>query len=393
MVYVRCTTKLANFAQKKEMEPIKRGAAAKHWVFTINNPSDEDRAHLDMLSTSSDCAGMIFQKEVGEAGTPHYQGYVALTRKMRRTQLSKLLPRAWLDVCKSPKDAIEYCRKGETRVEGPWEFGDLNVVTKGKRSDLLAVRDTLRTGEFNMDVLHEEHFAVLVKYASNLQSVINHYVPDRNERTKLHIYYGPPGTGKTFCAMHYYDPPLEFANPPMNPRTFKMNVNRTDPWFDGYDPMQHDIVVFDEYKGTIDHDKILQLIDEYPTMVERKGGFVKWRPKHVIMTMNSEPFLLYRKTWAKSKHAYDAFWRRVTTLTCMLGFENNQWIQHDVAEYAKEHYDVTVAHVDAEERSYRKAQPTHEPAIVHTPAVPKRKRASKPPPELPTGQRTIDDYQ
>lgn len=363
---------------------------AAHWVFTINNPNADDREQLEILAASETCKGMIFQKEVGENGTPHYQGYVALAKRLRRAQLSKHLPRAWLDVCRSPKDAIEYCRKGETRVEGPWEFGELEIVTKGKRNDINKVHDLLRSGKFTADDIHEEHFAIVLKYGPSLQSAVNHYVPDRNHRTQLHILYGRPGTGKTFMAMHMYDPPLDGEDPPPNPRTFKMNVNRTDPWFDGYDPMLHDFVVFDEYKGSIDHDKILQLIDEYPTMVERKGGFVKWRPKHVVMTMNAAPYLLYKKTWAKTRDSYDAFWRRVTTLTHVKGFDPELWVSKVPLEYAERNYHKAVAHVDAEDRRYRAVQPTHQPEIQSRPTRAKKRAA--PERDVDKRQRTIDDY-
>lgn len=379
-------------------ETANHSARGLHWVFTINNPTDDDRAQLQVLADSDALKGMIYQKEVGENGTPHFQGYICLKRKLRRAQMSKHLTRAWLDIARSPKDAIEYCRKGETRVEGPWEFGTLELKTKGKRSDLEKLHSTLRTGTFDDDLLHDEFFPLIVKYSSGLRTAMMHYVPDRAHRTQLHILYGPPDAGKTWMAMHMYDPPLDTDDPPPNPRTFKMNICRGDPWFDGYDPMKHDFVVFDEYHGEIAHKRFLEMIDEYQSRVECKGGFIKWRAKHVVLTMNEKPYVLYKKTWGNPQHvhAYEAFWRRVTTLTHVKSRDN--WISHNPVEWSREKKHKMQAVVDAETRSerraYRDVQPAHEPRIVEqlvARSKPKNKRRA-PTPELDKRQRTLDDY-
>jgi len=47
------------------------GAKARNWCFTLNNPEDE----LDFTEFPF-CDYAIWQKEVGENGTPHFQGRI-----------------------------------------------------------------------------------------------------------------------------------------------------------------------------------------------------------------------------------------------------------------------------------------------------------------------------
>ena len=49
-----------------------RNQNSKRWMFTINNPDESIEQQLENLKEQSDY--LIYQKEVGEEGTPHYQG-------------------------------------------------------------------------------------------------------------------------------------------------------------------------------------------------------------------------------------------------------------------------------------------------------------------------------
>ena len=96
-----------------------QAGAAKRWCFTINNPTDDDkfwendeqREHLEYL---------IVQQEVGENGTPHYQGFLILKRRNRLTWLkSNINSRAhWEKTRGTDQQAADYCRKDDTHPEG-----------------------------------------------------------------------------------------------------------------------------------------------------------------------------------------------------------------------------------------------------------------------------------
>ena len=64
-----------------------------NWVFTINNPTWED----DPLKWSG-VKYLVFQKERGESGTDHFQGYVQFRSNKRLSALKALHKEAHWEV-------------------------------------------------------------------------------------------------------------------------------------------------------------------------------------------------------------------------------------------------------------------------------------------------------
>ena len=58
-------------------------------------------------------------------------------------------------------------------------------------------------------------------------------------------------------------------------------------WFDGYDPIKHDTVIFDEFTGWIPFNLFKILLDKTPYQVQYKGGFKHFRPKFIILHLIS----------------------------------------------------------------------------------------------------------
>lgn len=97
---------------------------SKHWCFTINNPTPEDEARLQALATTY----LVYGREVGAAGTPHLQGYVAFPDRKRFGQVRTYLGgQAHVERCRgTPAQAATYCKKdgdfferGEPPVASP----------------------------------------------------------------------------------------------------------------------------------------------------------------------------------------------------------------------------------------------------------------------------------
>lgn len=129
--------------------PAKPCQKSRNWFFTFNNPmeaevSSEQMEHfLRMLEPKA----YVFQLEVGESGTKHFQGCVSVKNPI-------VMPK-WLcgkihwEKCKSWAKAVIYCSKAEGRLEGPWGFGvslpkPLKVITELRpwQSDLDAILQT-----------------------------------------------------------------------------------------------------------------------------------------------------------------------------------------------------------------------------------------------------------
>lgn len=83
----------------------------KYWVFTLNNYTREDEVSLQDANTAIDY--LIYGREIGDSGTPHLQGFVALRDRKRFSVVRELLPgRCHIELARgTPVQASEYCKK------------------------------------------------------------------------------------------------------------------------------------------------------------------------------------------------------------------------------------------------------------------------------------------
>ena len=82
------------------------------WCFTINNPTQQDRDNVGLLSEHALRKYLVVGREVGETGTPHLQGFLVLSRALSRTAVSTHLPRAYLAAAVgTSQQAAAYCKK------------------------------------------------------------------------------------------------------------------------------------------------------------------------------------------------------------------------------------------------------------------------------------------
>lgn len=256
--------------------------SCKNWCFTWNNPDLSGESLLELLTSKSSYC--VFQKEQGDEGTIHYQGFVQFTSKQRLSSLKKILVSAHWERCKgSAEENREYCTKLSSRVDGPWSSGRITV--KGQRRDIEEFRDAVLEGSSDFSLVMSfpsqvAHFPKFIEFVRSSQSV------RRTEKPNIKCYYGPSGSGKTRRVMESsgFD------------RTYV--VSRPDSgrplWWDGYDPRVHSTVVIDDFYGWLPWSFVLQLIDRYPFQVERKGGKINFNSATIIFTSNQHPEKWYK---------------------------------------------------------------------------------------------------
>lgn len=114
----------------KVMDPAplpKAAAARKNYCFTRNNWTPADKKLLAALEVDY----IVFGEEIAPTtGTPHLQGYVQLTKKMRWNTLAKKLPGFHIQAAYgTPAENYAYCTKGDKFYEkGKMvEIGKTNV--------------------------------------------------------------------------------------------------------------------------------------------------------------------------------------------------------------------------------------------------------------------------
>ena len=110
---------------------------ACNWCFTLNNFTEEEYTAICGVQEDDQTRYLVVGREVGEEGTPHLQGYVQFTSRMRLRRVKDLLsPRAHLEVARGkPAANRTYCTKENNFVE----FG--RIQNQGQRNDLSEMKD------------------------------------------------------------------------------------------------------------------------------------------------------------------------------------------------------------------------------------------------------------
>jgi len=124
----------------------------RNWVFTLNNPP--------IPYGELQCEGasyMLYQLERAPAtGTLHYQGLVVMPNKARLQGLKKKIPGAHFEPMRGTlEQAIAYCEKPETKVDGPWSFGE-RPKGPGARSDLMSLKEAIDQGKTEVQIAQEQ---------------------------------------------------------------------------------------------------------------------------------------------------------------------------------------------------------------------------------------------
>lgn len=185
----------------------------KDWCFT-QNKDEEPKWNEEKMKY------LIYQLEQAPTtGKLHYQGFVQLKTRTYLTGVKKLFPGANLRRRKgSVKQAMNYCRKAESRITMPKEYG--KVTGQGKRTDIERFKEAIDRG-CTQAVIANDYFMQWCKYGHLIQKyrklqaetylarfpIESFNKPALDLRTHW-LLYGPPDTGKTQYALAHFKKPL-----------------------------------------------------------------------------------------------------------------------------------------------------------------------------------------
>lgn len=260
--------------------------AHRNLCFTWNNPPD------DFLLDLSHCGELvryaIASLEIGENGTPHYQGYASFNRGVRYRQAARELGMPEGKVHFEPANGTAAENKAYI-TKDPWyttEFGDLKEVGQGKRSDLAAAAAAAADVTIPMCDVILQHSSAAMRYSKNMNVVRaaalvkeRQNIPAITKRreVKTTVYWGPAGSGKTTRALKRKD-------------LFILPSNDRDGviWFDGY-MGQKNILIEDFTPNCIGQKALLNICDGAPMAFAVKGAFVPAEWTAVYITSNYHP--------------------------------------------------------------------------------------------------------
>lgn len=245
----------------------------------------------------------------------HIQGYINFEREVSFATVKKRIPGAHIERRMGTEEqAISYCQKEETRIEGPWEIG--TIPTPGTRTDLIELRESIKKGA-SMKEIFENHTSAAFKYPKAIALCSLLYQTKRNWKMNIIVIWGPSGTGKTTKAWQIIgEKPCYVKNP--------------SKWWDGYEG--EEFVLLDDFRGSwFTASEMLLLLDNKPHKIEMKGSMTEFRSKTIIITSNHNP-----KDWYDNIHIKEGIARRINEIHDMT--KNIQY--HKQEEYAnKEVYE------------------------------------------------------
>ncbi|KAF5830371.1 hypothetical protein DUNSADRAFT_14684 [Dunaliella salina] len=282
-----------------------RSIRARSWISTCNNPDK----HYDDVPQVEGLKHLVYQLEVGDSGTYHWQIYTNWENQKTSKFMAQWMPHTdHRPVTENTRDTvINYCKKeidyddrGQPkwahRIAGPWEFGTSADKREraGTSDSFQAAVACAKRGRIRHVIM--EHPGEFVKHHAGLQKLVAFHAEKRTWKTFVEIHYGDARTGKSRYA---------FEN---HPGLYRVNCVGKNPWYDGYD--NQDVVLYDEFYGQMCFAELKQIMDRYEMQVPVKQAFANFAPRKIIFTSNTCPTEWYKRLFEKQVHR-EAFIERI----------------------------------------------------------------------------------
>lgn len=243
----------------------------KNLCFTLNNPTITKEMFLTHLKENLDIIYVIIADEVGDSGTPHFQGFLQLQNKVRFKKLHEILMNAHIEPLRgTPTQANEYCTKdGNYITHGILKTQEsIGVQNKEKWSQLLHLA---QSGQ--MDAIHTDFPGEYIRYHAALHKVRVEAMKTL-ESSKFCLWlFGEPGTGKSRFARDY------------DANAYWKNPNK---WWDNFNDGFHKTVIIDDIDKShrVLGYHIKRWADRYPVLCETKGSSMYATYDNLIITSN-----------------------------------------------------------------------------------------------------------
>lgn len=234
-------------------------------------------------------------------GMLHWQLTAYATKRGRRTWWQRVLsPLSMGDSTKiyvepargNVQQRRDYVTKEDTRVYGPYEYGNAPAERRGKRTDLEEVAAAITSGQ-RMDQVALAYPVQFVRYHKGmnaLQEIVQStkYQEPRTKRYTVYIW-GPSGAGKSTAAQNILEElgvPWQSVINPGSGRSL---------WLQGFYPWTEAMwlddmrVRMESKEAGVELPQLLDLLGDQNKMFEKKNGHVRWMGKYNIITTIKSP--------------------------------------------------------------------------------------------------------
>lgn len=252
------------------------------WLCTLNNPLESLKDLYDLFKPQYMCG----QLEKGESGTLHFQFYLHYKSACRFSALKKLHSKVHFTNVKHDNGADLYCMKEDSRIDGPYEFGD-KPLKRNSKNDWDSIFLNAKRGNF--DSIPSD---IKVRCYSNLKKIEkdNLICKDSSDVRGVWIH-GPSGSGKSRLAREQY------------PDAYFKLCNK---WWDGYYGQKN--VIMDDFgkEHCVLGYHLKIWADRYGCVLETKGGASTSSFDHFVVTSQYS----IEDIWSNDKETIDAIKRR-----------------------------------------------------------------------------------
>lgn len=251
--------------------------AHRHWVFVVNNYTEDDCARIRALPH----VFIVVGKEVGAKGTPHLQGYV-VTTPTKFTAMKRAIPRGCIRWSKATNitAAAAYAMK-----DNIWYTAG-TPTHQGVDSEHSEYRDAVLQGasEHELNLRFPKLHARYPEWHNRIKRAkmdfYHSFVYNRDRRQTFWVW-GPAGVDKSRLFDDIFYP--ERGKIVFTSSGFAQQYNG------------HSVVKCEEFKGQLDYESFKRLTDPYQDeIINIKGGERPWNAKFFYITSNYAPEQVYR---------------------------------------------------------------------------------------------------
>lgn len=230
---------------------------------------------------------VVGQLEVGEETCKtHWQFYMEFREGVSLKHIKEVVgdDSVHIEKCNGTAEQCKaYVTKEQTSVKGTrFEYGTMGG-SQGKRTDLEKIKDDIMNGDANVNDILLSDPITYHQYGRTMEKIqgLRNRSVHRTWMTKGTWICGPTGTGKSERAFEGYSPDTHYI----------LNTNDNG-WWDGYTGQE--VVIIDDFRGSIPYAELLRLVDKYPmTVKQRHRAPVPFLAKHVIITSSMDPTGVY----------------------------------------------------------------------------------------------------
>lgn len=296
-------------------DDILKNLQSRKWLLTINNPIEKGFTHerIKEILSNIKLVYWCMSDETGHEGTFHTHIFIASTGGIRASTLQNKFTGAHRDIAKGT------CQQNRDYVfkEGKWlngekgttnhrdtheEWGEIPAERQGARNDLADLYDMIKGGMSTYEIL--ETSPQYLMQIDKIERVRQMILEERNKNSwravSVTYIWGETGTGKTRGVMERYG----YSN--------VFRVTDYDHPFDGY--KGQDVILFDEYRSSLQFSQMLEWLDGYP--VELRARYTNKQACYtkVYIISNIDIKEQYPNIQREDPRGWRAFLRRFETV-------------------------------------------------------------------------------